>query len=421
VNENMKKKIIGIFVCTLLISTVLPVTGDVMLDSSLVQFPLGNTLYVGGSGPGNYTKIQDAVNDSENGDTVYVFDDLSPYYERVQINTSISLIGEDRNTTIIDAYGGGVVIFISSDNVSIKGFTLQNSSRCISNHLNGFNFCNISDNMIIDNEWGIRTSALVYNNNNIIEGNTFFNNTYWTISVRGSNNMISGNIIDNPPGTYLGPGVGVGHGSGNNISGNTIKKCETGVSIGGDNNIVLNNVISSCHRDGIYIYESSNNTIIGNNISYSLWYWGIEITKDSNDNIIYHNNLIYNKGNAVGEGNNIWDDGEYGNYWSDYEDRYPDAKKKKQESIWDTPYEISGNNKDMCPLIKQWPDSVSKPVQMSDNERGCNDDIGWNFPITCLILKLLFEFIASHSPFPVPLMCHVIIFIAGIFDCSDIP
>ncbi len=30
----------------------------------------GSWLYVGGSGPGNYTKIQDAINDSHEGDTV---------------------------------------------------------------------------------------------------------------------------------------------------------------------------------------------------------------------------------------------------------------------------------------------------------------------------------------------------------------
>jgi hypothetical protein len=33
----------------------------------------GNWLYVGGSGPGNYTKIQDAIDNASNGDTVFVF------------------------------------------------------------------------------------------------------------------------------------------------------------------------------------------------------------------------------------------------------------------------------------------------------------------------------------------------------------
>lgn len=50
-------------------------------------------LYVGGSGPGNYTTIQLAVNNANTGDTVYVYDDSSPYYEHVDINTSIHFIG----------------------------------------------------------------------------------------------------------------------------------------------------------------------------------------------------------------------------------------------------------------------------------------------------------------------------------------
>ena len=35
--------------------------------------PLSHNLYVGGSGPGNYTTIQEAVDASMNGDTVFVF------------------------------------------------------------------------------------------------------------------------------------------------------------------------------------------------------------------------------------------------------------------------------------------------------------------------------------------------------------
>ena len=34
----------------------------------------GITLYVGGTGPDNYTKIQEAIDDTSDGDRVYVFD-----------------------------------------------------------------------------------------------------------------------------------------------------------------------------------------------------------------------------------------------------------------------------------------------------------------------------------------------------------
>ena len=65
----------------------------------------GHWLYVGGRGPGNYTKIQDAINDSSDGDTVFVFDDSAPYFESLIINKSITLLGENQNTTIIDGTG----------------------------------------------------------------------------------------------------------------------------------------------------------------------------------------------------------------------------------------------------------------------------------------------------------------------------
>lgn len=41
----------------------------------------GKTLYVGGSGPGNYTTIQSAINESSNGDTVFVYSGI--YYDNV--------------------------------------------------------------------------------------------------------------------------------------------------------------------------------------------------------------------------------------------------------------------------------------------------------------------------------------------------
>ena len=78
----MKIKIIGILICMLLIGTVLPVSGTVDLESNLLPQLFGNTLYVGGSGPGNYTKIQDAINDANDGDTVYVY---SGFYVEISI------------------------------------------------------------------------------------------------------------------------------------------------------------------------------------------------------------------------------------------------------------------------------------------------------------------------------------------------
>jgi nitrous oxidase accessory protein NosD len=92
--------------------------------------------------------------------------------------------------------------------------------------------------------------------------------------------------------------------------------------------------------------------------------WGIWLST-SKQNTIYHNNFINNGENARDESVNTWDDGKYGNYWSDYEERYPNAKPKLFKPwMWDTPYEIEDyTNKDMCPLIEQWPKSKTRTIQ----------------------------------------------------------
>jgi hypothetical protein len=54
----MKRKIISILVCMLLIITVLPVSGTVLMGKTSNPLFDGKTWYVGGSGPGNYSRIK---------------------------------------------------------------------------------------------------------------------------------------------------------------------------------------------------------------------------------------------------------------------------------------------------------------------------------------------------------------------------
>jgi parallel beta-helix repeat protein len=77
----------------------------------------GNVFFVGGSGPKNYTRIQDAINDSQNEDTVYVYDASSPYHEHLVITKSIALLGENEATTEIN----GSTLDNSLDTVNITG------------------------------------------------------------------------------------------------------------------------------------------------------------------------------------------------------------------------------------------------------------------------------------------------------------
>ena len=72
---------------------------------------------------------------------------------------------------------------------------------------------------------------------------------------------------------------------------------------------------------------------------------------------------------ATDDSNGIWDNGEDGNYWSDYEERYPDAKELDGSGVWDTPYVIDENNQDNYPLmnpvvIPEFPDEEPLPITL---------------------------------------------------------
>ena len=86
---------------------------------------VGNTLFVGGSGDGNYTTIQSAIDAANSGDTVFVYTGV--YYENIVIEKTIKLDGENRNKTIIDGMNDNIVIHIVSDNITVSGFSIKNS------------------------------------------------------------------------------------------------------------------------------------------------------------------------------------------------------------------------------------------------------------------------------------------------------
>ena len=89
------------------------------------QSSRGEWLYVGGSGPGNYTRIQDAINESSDGDTVFVYDDSSPYLENILIDKSISVVGEDCNSTVILGNSSTDIMNIIGERVNLTGFTIE--------------------------------------------------------------------------------------------------------------------------------------------------------------------------------------------------------------------------------------------------------------------------------------------------------
>jgi hypothetical protein len=88
------------------------------------------TLYVGGGGPGNYTCIQDAIDNASNGYTIIVFS--GTYIEnQIIINKAVRIQGAGFASTIIDGSNAllsecGVVRIIADGDVTFSGFTIQN-------------------------------------------------------------------------------------------------------------------------------------------------------------------------------------------------------------------------------------------------------------------------------------------------------
>jgi len=278
----------------------------------------GTWLYVGGSGPGNYTRIQDAINDSTEGDTVFVYDDSSPYYENLIIQKSITLMGEDKNTTIIDGRNGANVTYVDCSNVTIRGFTIQHVIEPSKIFWVGIwirgDDCSIEGNIIQENEEGIM----------------FTNGPYHSLNPKG--HAIRNNIIRN---NHDGGIIAVIGALNFTISGNIIKENGNFGIILSNNvtsgNQIFHNIITDNNRFGVVIDGTLNNiteNTIQNHVHGKYRGTGISIqgVYGSNDNRITRNNLINNtiqgmqkkSGNLVDiftllKLNNVWDE----NYWGE--------------------------------------------------------------------------------------------------------
>ncbi|UCF50489.1 MAG: PKD domain-containing protein [Thermoplasmatales archaeon] len=151
-----------------------------------------DTLHVG-SGQ-TYTSIQSAINIANESDIIYVHS--GTYSETIIINKSITLTGEGSSTTTISG-SGDHTIKITSNNVSISGFKIQNtmgSYYCL--YLDSISDCEISNNHVKNGGHGayLRSSNNNYIIDNIIENNNvgiYFSNS--DINSIQSNNIKSNN------------------------------------------------------------------------------------------------------------------------------------------------------------------------------------------------------------------------------------
>ncbi len=326
----MAKKTSTAMMTVLLASSMLILAFD-------VRSTRANTITV----PHDYTTIQEAINQANEGDIILVR--TGTYHENVIVNKTVSLFGENTATTIIDGDEIGDCVNVMASSVTISGFTIRNGGSSSGTAHASVRLLTSANSILENNLTGSWCGIWMerYSDSNLIANNTIVKNLNGIAGEKWHNTKIIGNTIEN---NLLGIWIG---------------------AYSQDNVISFNNIDGQL-SEGIMMMASSNNTFEDNNIvdnNQGNFSAGITIGFQqgfSSGNRFFHNNIA-NVGKQIelqGESDMItWDDGysSGGNYWSDYRgmDLYsgPFQNETNSDRIGDTPYFIDSKNSDRYPLI----------------------------------------------------------------------
>jgi parallel beta-helix repeat protein len=319
----VKKKIgVQLLVFCLIYSCV--ITGPLGFSKSPLhlQFLNTKTIYVDDDfidDPENHkwNTIKEGITDARAGDTIYVFQGIYP--EKVILDKTVTLIGENKDFTIIDAQNQGDCLHISSEQVNVTGFTLMNSGTEIYPQIDSgieitSDYITISHCNIISNNRGI----LIKKSHNHISKCTISTNEVG-IYVRGNNNTITNcEIINNSK------GIGAEQVKDNNFTNLHVQNNQQGIhlvtsqynsiknSLITNNNhsgIILewicdNNKISRCDLsnnggDGIHVYASTDGNIITECQINNNGDDGIEFFDTVNNNTLLFCDIIGNNNHGI--------------------------------------------------------------------------------------------------------------------------
>lgn len=214
----------------------------------------------------NYTTIQGAINADETEDGHVIFVDAGIYYEHVYVNKSLTLIGENKDNTIIDGSKTGKVVQLNTS-ASVTGFTIRNGDYGIwvqtswgyTPEYVGFV---LNDNYIVDNNYG--GMHLQCCGGNIITNNMVANNTLFGVHLyhAGNNNISNNTILNN------GHGIDFYGNSNDNILRNnnmTDNKYNFGLILRGE---TRNFLYGTSSKPGIVNDVDPSNTVNGKPIYY---------------------------------------------------------------------------------------------------------------------------------------------------------
>jgi parallel beta-helix repeat protein len=327
--------------------------GIAFLALGLVVQAAHAAIYTVASSGGNYSSIQRAIDNSREGDVIYVNSGL--YYEDVNVDKRVTLLGRDTGMglPVVDGMARDGPFRIISNGVWVEGFITQHSGTpcgkvvCAGIFLEGVSHVTVRGNIVRDNDLGI---GLFNADMNHIENNAAMNNSVSGINLNhSSHNLISGNVID---------------GNWNNMP------IYTGRSSNG--NEITNNTIRNSYPPTIGTDDSQGNIVYLNNFLVK----SPSIYMDSNSSISWISpGLIsytyLNKSFSA----------YLGNYWENYQ-----GKDSNNDGIGDVPHPIGTYNEmDAYPIIGPWngaaiesppplvissPSSTPTPPPPPNNESG---------------------------------------------------
>jgi len=263
-----------------------------------------NTKIVDKNGKGDYTSIQEAINNEPEGTTIYVKNGL--YNEILNINKKIKIIGENKENTIIhsESEQNKYSINLNAPEIIIEKLSIKNSGSGL--YTSGIKITalqtQIQDCIIYETPVGIA----IFTSNNVINNCEFYRCSDEGIVLLGTpysecknNTIINCKFFENCDGLEL-----------QYSTDNIITNCEfynnthTGIDAiisSNDRNIISNCNIYNNNVHGLYLSSSSYNKIIDCSILNND-NGNIVMNKDSEKNeiiSIQNTDLETKKGNSL--------------------------------------------------------------------------------------------------------------------------
>ena len=250
------------------------------------------------------------------------------------------------NNIYSNTFVGDGIVFQSQNSQNVIGSNYNNVTNNNLTNSSDFSiiFYNGSHNTVADN-------YIAFNRVGIEEASTVFN----------GNLIYDNQIINNSVGIANGMLTNREQSLGNEIIGNNITGSDRGLWLDSDHSVITDNNITG-NEVAIYMEGSQDNTIDRNIIQGTVNAvalgprnnYQVAIQPLTNPTRIYLNNIT---GSVDFSDPYIpyckWDNGTVGNYWSDYQSKYPNASEVGNLGIWDTPYLLNANNLDNYPLVNQ--------------------------------------------------------------------